>query len=109
MYSLLNADTLPQKGKHLEQPKHEVEIEGVKGIVETVGAFFASGEIIPPIGNSNAIAIQQVKVNSDVGADARKGFAKPLRFAQNRVDGIEVAGVVVHVGIAWSRHRTTQW
>jgi hypothetical protein len=47
-------------------------------MVETIGTLVAGSEVIPTIGKAYLVLVEQVKIDTDVSADAREGY--PMGF-----------------------------
>ena len=47
----------------------------MEGVVEAIDAFFASGEIIPPVAEKDAVLVAQVDAEAQVGVyNVHPGF-----------------------------------
>ncbi len=80
----------------------------MEGVVVAVDTCLARGEVIPAIGKSYAVAVQQVEIQSHIRAGSRKHHAKTLVILKHRFDNVDVLGVIVHIGIARAQHSANQ-
>ncbi len=78
------------------------------GIIVAIGAFFACGDVIPAVGEANAIAIEQVEVKPQVRIDAREEFTEGLLGAEQSLCEFLVDGGVANIGIVWTVGKTIQ-
>lgn len=75
-------------------------------VVEAGATLSARREVIPAVRKPNAVAIQQVEVETDIRAEARKPFAKDHVVLQQGAAFIDIAGIVVHISIARPNRQT---
>ena len=71
----------------------------MEGVVETVVTFVACGQVIPTIGKTYLVAVEQVELQSEVGADTRERHALDFVTAEDSIEQVDVGGVVVHEGV----------
>ena len=71
----------------------------MEGVVEAVVTFVARGQVIPTIGKTYLVAVEQVELQSEVGTHTRERHTFDFIAAENGVEQVDVGGVVVHEGI----------
>lgn len=78
----------------------------MRGLVEAVNAIFGGGQVVPAVRHPDFVAVvRQVEPKADVGAGTRTEQGEVFVFPHHGVDGVEVRGVVVHVGEAGTAGR----
>ena len=80
----------------------------MEGIVEAIIAFLSCGQVIPAVGKTNSVTVQQVELKSDIGAHTRHKHARHFITAEDGIDQIKFGSVVVHKSIARTVHQTTE-
>ena len=78
------------------------------GIVVAIGAFFACGEVIPAVGEANAVAVKQVEVKPQVRIDTREEFAEGFFPTKQSLCELLVDGRIAHVCKVWAVGKTIQ-
>ncbi len=74
----------------------------MEGVVETVVAPLSRGQVIPTIGKTYLVAVEQVELQSEVGADTWERHALDFVTAEDSIEQVDVGGVVVHEGVWWA-------
>ena len=78
------------------------------GVVVTVGSLLARGEIIPAVAETDAVAVEQIEVESQLDVGTREEFAKRLFVAKQGIRDCHIDGRVANVRVARSHSHTMQ-
>lgn len=87
---------------YLVNVKHKVDVDGMEGVVETGSTFMARREVVPTVVEADAITVQQVEIPSNVSTKTRKPLDKGLIILKKRVGLVDIARVIIHVGVSRS-------
>ena len=80
----------------------------MEGGVKTVGSFLARGDVVPTIAETDAVAVDQIEVESQLSIGAGEEFAKRLFVAKQDVRGSRVDGRVANIRIVRAQRHTMQ-
>ena len=74
----------------------------MEGVVISIDTFFASGEIIPPVTEKDAVLVAQIDAEPHIGAASREHLEDSLIWGEHQVDGVAIVHRVAYVGVAWA-------
>ena len=80
----------------------------MESIVETVRPCVSGCQVIPTVGDAYFVAVQQVELESNVGADAREQDVVCFITAEDGVGQGEVGSIVVHEGKSGAGNKATE-